>query len=249
MQSKMKHLSAFSLIEVAIVLIILGLVLGLTVPMVTASQKVSQRKITESHQQQIVQAITAYVLQHSKFPRAAGQSDGKMGTCSQGDVCLGYVPYRDLGVPESVAKDGFGRWFSYAVHAELTRTGPASDASTEKICFVTKRAIRLKSSQNQEDLALSPTDPVVFVLISHGEQGGGALLDSGDSLPALGLEAINSQNSSDFYDGQSPDNSHHVFWVTRNNFMAIYAKHPCNPDSQIGQGYSSATPRQTSGRL
>jgi type II secretory pathway pseudopilin PulG len=51
---KKRHLSAFSLIEIAIVLIILGLILGLTIPMTVSSQKVSQQKITQTHQEQII---------------------------------------------------------------------------------------------------------------------------------------------------------------------------------------------------
>ncbi len=248
MMVKTRHLSAFSLIEIAIVLIILGLILGLTIPMVLSSQKVSQRKITQIHQEQIIQSLASYVLQYSKFPGAASQADGKISPCHQGDVCFGYVPYKELGLSESVAKDGFGRWFSYAVHSALTRTGVATDPTTEKLCRITKRAIRVRSTHNQDDLSTSTTDPIAIVLISHGENGGGALLDSGDRLPACGYESINSQNSSDFYEGQSPENAHHVFWITRNNFMAIYAKTPCMPDINIGKGYSNSQ-RQTEGRL
>lgn len=245
---KIKRLSAFSLIEVAVVLIILGVILGLTIPLVTSSHKISQHKTTESHQHQVVQAIAAYVLQHSKFPGAAAQSDGKISPCHPSDICMGYVPYRDLGLPESVARDGHGHWMSYAVHRELTRTGSNADVTTEKICRVSKRVFRIKSAQNHDDLVTSSMDPVAFVLVSHAEQGRGALLDSGDRISSSGLEAENSQNSPDFYDGRSPDNSHHLFWVTRNNFMAIYAKNPCNPDGNIGQSYSR-NQHQTSGRL
>lgn len=245
---KIKRLPAFSLIEVAVVLIILGVILGLTIPLVTSSQKISQHKITESRQHQVVQSIAAYVLQHSKFPGAAAQSDGKISPCHQSDICMGYVPYRDLGLPESVARDGNGHWMSYAIHCELTRTGVNADATTEKICRVSKRVFRIKSSITRDDLVASSTDPVAFVLISHGDQGRGALLDSGDRIPSAGQEAENSQGSPDFYDGRSPDNSHHLFWVTRNNFMATYAKNPCNPDGNIGQGYSR-NQHQTSGRL
>ena len=229
MNLKYRRLSGFSLIEIAIVLIILGIILGLTVPLVTASQKISQQKTTLSHQQQITSSLAAYVLTHNKLPSAAALSDGQATPSNQSGVSLGYVPFVTLGLPEAVARDGFGRWFTYVVDGSLTRT---DNRMNEDFCGVQRPLIHIKSPQTSQDLAFINGDPVAFVLISHGIEGNGALTDSGTRLAAQGLETINSDSSPDFYDGQVPGLSHKLFWVTRNNFMATYAKSPCSARPQ-----------------
>ena len=210
----------------------MGTVLGLVVPIVTAGYRISQTKTTDFHQSQIVSALASYVLANRRLPAAALSSDGRESQIGQGRLSVGFVPYMTLGLPESVAKDGYGRWFTYAVHGGLTRTVAQAHPRQDEFCEIRNHHIRIKSAETGQDLANKTGNPVAFVIISHGAEGGGALLSTGERLRSQGLESTNSDASQDFYEGSAPGFGHKVFWVTRDNLMAIYAKSPCQNFSQ-----------------
>lgn len=228
--SKLPHLNAFSLIEIAMSLIILGIIAGLTVPSLITTYRLHQQKITAGHRDQVVGALAAYVLQNQYLPAPAESISGiSLSECGKSDKCIGFVPYKTLGLPEKIAKDGYGHWFTFAVQPSLTQSGLSDSLKEKRFCTVYKNVISVHDIHTNKTVIANRLDPVAFVLISHGPEGRGALTDSGNRIPAVGPEARNAQNELSFVEGTAPDFSHQLYWITRNNFMAIHAKSPCMP--------------------
>lgn len=214
-----KGLPAFTLIEMSIVLIIVGIIAGFGLPALTNmlfQQKMNQ---TVKNQEVVLQALAAYVNANNWLPlphKVPGETRHNVGL----------VPYKTLGLPESYAKDGFKNWMTYAVEKSLV-----SNINALSICQARDKKMNLHHPDGRPVFD-KPNDLVAVVLISHGPDGHGAFNEAGGRSPVpetRPLEAINADETLNFVTAPyHPDNfQHKVTWVTRNNLMAIYAKNPC----------------------
>jgi type II secretory pathway pseudopilin PulG len=225
-------LSGFSLIEIAVVLIIIGLIGGMTLPALNVMLDWQKMTTTAERQEKILYALASYAVQNKILPYAANPAhpQGTQDTATRRR--RGIVPYRDLGLPESIAKDGYQRWFTYVVddyYAIIPRIGPYMSAAQEpisKLCEKHKHSNPLSIKGLQDTVALA--------IISHGPQGRGAYPNPLETPPQGGDETQNATSDTQIIDrplSQDPQNpfSHKVVWVTDKNLMAIYARAPCPP--------------------
>lgn len=132
----------FTLIELAIVTIILGLMMTMLIPAASSQLEQQRRKETINKMAVIDQAIVAFVMTNRRLPCPA---DGAMpaatfgagvevrdanGDC--GAQTNGVLPWITLGLSEADATDGYFNRFTYRVPPDgvngLTRNG-AMDAS------------------------------------------------------------------------------------------------------------------------
>lgn len=108
----------FTLIEIAIALVVLGLlVAGLLGPMSTRVEQ-AERERTRAMLEEIKEALYGFAVARGRLPcpDSDGSNDGREdvdagGTCTGGTV-VGNLPWVDLGVPE---QDSWGRRFRYRV--------------------------------------------------------------------------------------------------------------------------------------
>jgi type II secretory pathway pseudopilin PulG len=229
-----RRLPAFSLIEIALALIIVGILASLTIPLITTHHHFNQQKTTDNNRDQIVAALAAYALQYHRLPTPAPTSEGKaIENCRNPAQCVGFVPFTTLGLSEKAAKDGYGNWFTFAVHPELTKTEAQTVRGGRYFCNVSSHSLKIQNLHTAKSIIEENEDPLAFVLISHGKRGHGALTDSGDRLPSQGAEARNSQGTLNFVEGQGPDFGHQVYWISRNVFRSLHAKSPCTAESRI----------------
>lgn len=240
-------LPGFSLMEAAFYLLIIGIAASLTVPLLTASQKLERHKVTQAHQDQIFHALAGYVLKYNGLPEpSTPELAGKKGTScykqQQGQVCVGILPYQELGLSESIARDGHGNWFTYAMAKSLLTNdarGHQSDNVAKKasFCHIKPPGIRLTSLAHVPVLAEKDDkdnhDFIAIVLVSHGPKGTGAFhptqnkrLDAEHPQEQMNSIADNTFVMRTSQDTNS-DFKHEVYWVTRNNLMAVYGKYPC----------------------
>lgn len=94
----------FTLIEMAIVMVILGALLGgLLVPL-ASQREVSQRKAAAQLLQEIRQALIGHVLIHGALPcPASATSNGSQArTGANCSLANGFVPYAELGIQASI---------------------------------------------------------------------------------------------------------------------------------------------------
>jgi type II secretory pathway pseudopilin PulG len=225
-------LRAFSLIEMAMVLIIMGMVGGFALPLLKGVLDNQKNKITEQNQERILYALAGYANQNKMLPYAADPQNinGKEDKATYRR--RGIIPYADLGIPESIAKDGYQRWLTYIVDDHYAVTPPiASHGSTlqptmYRLCEKHAHPNPLKMRGLQENVAV--------VLISHGPQGRGAYPNP-LSVPPLGIdEQQNTISEHEIIDRPISSNpahpfSHKVAWVTARNLLAMYGHAPCPP--------------------
>ncbi len=103
------RISGFSLIEIAVVLIILGLIGGMAFPSLKAMLDWQKAATTAQNQEKILYALAGYAIKNKSLPYAANPLNPQER--SQGIIRRrrGIVPYADLGLPEGMAKDGYQR--------------------------------------------------------------------------------------------------------------------------------------------
>ena len=244
-----RKLSGFSLLEVAIVLCIIGIISGIGIPALNNFLKYQKIRKTEDHIEQIIQSLASYVLTNNRLPcpakpAASGAENGiSEENCLFSDTFIGLVPYRTLGIPEKIAKDGYHNWITYAVNLPLTNSEIKSlnavfdsDPRDTVFCEIAKNHNDLKVINAEKQSVLDPensTDLIAVVLISHGANGGGGFDLKGErketNSPDKALNADITPNfidrglsltKEDFFDDT-------VKWITRNNLMALYGKQPC----------------------
>jgi len=128
----MKKDNGFSLIEVALALIIISLLMGSLLTPISARMEQKNIKRTEETLEQIKQALLGFALINGRLPCAAPDTD----TDSNGDPIFeqdkgeehsewckkeGYLPWKDLGVGRF---DAWGNLFRYRAEDEYTPQSP-----------------------------------------------------------------------------------------------------------------------------
>jgi prepilin-type N-terminal cleavage/methylation domain-containing protein len=176
--------SGFTLIEIAIVLLIVTVLLGYTVAMFPVQQELKQYNHANDEMNSIVDHLIAYAQVHGRLPCPDDSPPDGLENATGGpptddcDVFYGYLPGRTLGIDGKYNDAGslidpWGNEYRYAVsHSDASATG--------KIDMVTPDGIRdegLSSAAQAADLYLCTDSTVV-----------GNQLDC-DALP-VGDEAI-----------------------------------------------------------
>ena len=210
----------FTLIEIVVVLFILGVVItmaaGITKAL-TASQKLS---VTTTRLAAVDTAIVQYVMQQKRLPCPA---DGTVLSTANGagtetarnaatgcttNQTGGVVPWRELGLSESDATDGWNHRLTYRVQPGLAADsgmdmswcdpagtdvvgGPKAcnsacasatlNSCTTPATFLTTRGLKVRNIAGNTimDPAGTPNTGAAYVVISAGSSGGGAYLSSG----------------------------------------------------------------------
>ncbi len=127
----------FTLVEMAVVIVIISILILTIFPAMTALRSSSQRPLTQSNLQALMRATAAYVQANGCLPcpmpanatgtgfgRVRGDVNSATIPCSEKtspcSVAEGLPPYASLGLPASTAHDGWGHWISMRVDPVLT---------------------------------------------------------------------------------------------------------------------------------
>ena len=169
-KSVIRKFPGFSLIEIAIVLIIIGLISGITLPAIKVMLDWQKARTTALHQDQILYALASYANKNSFLPYAANPLN-QDGVEEKGRR-RGILPFADLGLPESTAKDGYQRWFTYVVDDFY---GSAPKRTFENPVFEPLSNTLCRDNEKQNVVRIkSVPEKIAVVLISHGPEGRGA---------------------------------------------------------------------------
>ncbi|OGS96799.1 MAG: prepilin-type N-terminal cleavage/methylation domain-containing protein [Gallionellales bacterium RBG_16_56_9] len=168
-----KHYSrpgGFSLVEMAIVLLIVALLLGGLLP--TLSSQIEQQRRGEARKQmdEIVQTLLGYAAsqQPPRLPCpanpaiATGSANAGIADCT---ITSGVVPWVTLGTSET---DAWGRRFSYSVSSTFTTSFTLTSTGT----------INIKNKTGGSNIA----EDVPAAIISHGPNGRGAYTPAGTQI-------------------------------------------------------------------
>lgn len=193
----------FTLVELAMVLMIVGLLLGgLIVPL---SAQMEQRRAAETQRtlEEIKEALTGYAVINGQLPCPAdpaiptGSANAGIANCA---FTSGVVPWATLGTSET---DGWGNRFTYradtnytdAVGTTFNCTPPVTPSQSSFALCTTGSFTVLSAAAGGTNVAIQ----VPAIVLSHGKNSAGAYTQSGSQIPASGNadEAENSDGDAD----------------------------------------------------
>lgn len=222
-----KNPNGFTLIELAIMLLVFSFIAASALTTRDESSGLGNQYKTQQKLQRIKTALAAYNTENSKIPcpadpslaitnAAFGTADGADGNCgsSPGDctdgvcesadgfVSIGMVPVRTLGLNVDDAFDAWGNRITYAVtQAQTTATSSAGTVTVLHGMGDTAQADSHVGSNNNATYQITTT--ASYVLVSHGNDGIGAYINSGSTTrvagTAGGYQAANIPTSGDSY--------------------------------------------------
>lgn len=257
----LKKEEGFALVEVAIALIVMGIVLGVGLPSFLHYLQWQKIRETKEKQEKIFYSVASFVLQNGFIPLPAdphekGDSFGLSRPAADTSSDLrGIIPFKTLGLPEDYARDGFNRYFTYIGGAPqkaiIDLSNQASFCQTVPLHSIEIDEHRPGGGYVKRSSGMTAQNPIVLIILSHGESGYGAYYGISGSVKqlrgaiqggadkrqnaSLSLRVISrasSKKHQDFFDDM-------VMWVTRENLMAFYAKSPCQSyEKQTEYGYS-----------
>lgn len=226
----------FTLVEIAIVLMIVGLLLGgMLVPL---SAQMEQQKISTTEKQltEARDALIGYALANGQLPcpadpaTATGQANAGIARtppCT-GANSAGVLPWATLGIGET---DAWGNRFTYRVSSDFTDAlgttfgkdpsgnncvpSPAPTQATFALC--TAGTLDVLAAAGGTNVAVD----VPAVIVSHGRNGKGAYTQQGAQQPASANtdEQENSDGSADnnyVSHTPTPDYDDLVTWISNN---------------------------------
>ncbi len=159
----MKNFQGFSLIEMAIVLIIIGFFLGGLLTPLSAQRDRQQIKRTLKTLEEVKEALLGFAVIHKRLPCSDRNGNGKesknITDCeSNGE---GYLPWKDLGVGRY---DGWGKPFRYRTEADFNEIPNISKS-------ILMSGLRVKNRQDNNFTIVSSDSRVAAIIFSQGKNG------------------------------------------------------------------------------
>lgn len=196
----------FSLVEMAIVLVIVGLMIGgLITPLAT---QMEQRRASETQKamDEAKEALIGYALRYGYLPCPAvsafnGLEDRAEQRCRNGKR-QGFLPWATLGVAKS---DGWNHLFRYSVTPAFSDSGNLFTLATARDISVLTR-----DGAGRPAPATAAND-IPAVILSHGKNGWGATGEQGGRSPepaaGSGDERVNASLGTTFVSRAASDGS------------------------------------------
>ncbi|MBL8630256.1 MAG: type II secretion system protein [Rhodospirillaceae bacterium] len=202
-----KRARGFTLIEVGIVLVVIGLVLS--GGLLATGPVIKSAKISETRQKMgtVEAALLGYVISNGCLPCPAVRGSATTGVshngtaayttaCGSGGACTGggsgLVPWVTLGISENEATDGWNRRMTYAVDPALTDSSSdvQRNASGSFPTFTSALVM-----QNLSGTSLGYTS-IAYILVSHGPNmfGGESVSGNTGATPTDTSEVENADN-------------------------------------------------------
>ena len=187
--------SGFTLAEIAIVLAVIGIAMTMGLKMLTATLENGAISETQAKQERIKLALVSYLRTNGRLPcpDTATPATGNELTPCIDSVALGYgvPPWLTLQLSRDAVIDGWGNFFSYRVAntqpAAVLRNWTSRTVGTPFDIneLTTPNVALIIQERTAPAAALTQiTDRAVFVILSHGKNGLGALTTRGaDRVP------------------------------------------------------------------
>jgi prepilin-type N-terminal cleavage/methylation domain-containing protein len=196
--------AGFTLIELALVIAIVGLMLGAILVPLASQLDQRQYRQTERDLEDIRRALLGFAVVHGRLPCPDTKlnPDGQeVAPCVGADVEVGALPWQTLGVSPA---DAWGRIYRYAVTAAFTLPAvPGAIPGAGRLDLQDQGAITVFGRDQGPGVEHDRTTTAVAVVLSFGANGAGGRTLAGDSVaapPAGTDEAINAASPVDFRD-------------------------------------------------
>lgn len=182
-----KQQAGFTLVELAVVVFLVGLLAALGLEALTARVASASISATKKKQETIKDALISYLGRHKRLPcpdTDVTSPDGVDGKESRNEASpydckdgyFGILPYATLGLSKSTALDGYENFFSYAVSQQWTLTYGSIEAPPA----TTNNAGNAFNVGIQGTIIVKDNStPAAVFIISHGRNGSGAFTSKG----------------------------------------------------------------------
>ncbi len=173
----------FTLIEMAVVLVIIGLLLGGMLIPIGAQIDQKNYSDTKKSLDEAKEALVGYAITRGYLPCPAISDVNGLEDRDAGGACntrVGFLPWEELGV---MPTDSWGYLYRYSVT-------PAFSNSTSSISVspLTGRDITIRTRNTAGGLEnLSNADDIPAIIMSHGKNGSGATTKDGTVTPDTSL--------------------------------------------------------------
>lgn len=207
---------AFTLIEIAVVLVIIAIFVAMGAVMFRGISAAQKRSLTATRLATIDAAIVQFVTLNKRMPCPAfgtiasgggnaGVEQRAAGACTNNQQA-GVVPWVTLGLTETDVTDGWDRRITYRTDGDLVADNamdlswcdPAGTTAglvggvcnsactaatvvancTPPLTYLAGKGLEVRNVAGTT-LMIAPNTGAAYVIISHGESGGGAYLNSG----------------------------------------------------------------------
>lgn len=190
---KNRRKTAFSLIEMSIVLLIVSIVIAGMLTVSTVAINNEKIRVTKERMDEIYKAMGRFMLKNYRLPCPASFSVtknqvayaaeiGTPGSCAAGGVYssatlsnmpfYGMVPTATLGLDDKFAEDGFGSKFAYVVHKYYTKAEYPTATNANGFSYLALSATEMPATISMPSAAKN--DYNAFVIISFGANKYGA---------------------------------------------------------------------------
>src|SRR5512134_3630593 len=210
----------FSLVELSIVVLVIGIVLTMGIGAWTANLENQANGATVQRQAAIKEALIGYLRRNNRLPCPDidfTAPDGAENRTTAGDpttacsAAFGIIPYTTLGLARDAGRDGWGNFFSY--HVSSTNISAASNGNwsantdwTRSAWFRTGNKGLITVNNRTGATVTAIASNVVAVVVSHGRNGLGAYSIGGtrNTLPAAGTDEESNTNATTTYYRRDP---------------------------------------------
>ncbi len=227
-------------------MIIMGIVLGAAMPSILRYREQAAIRETKERQELIVQAVAAFAIVNNQLPCPADPTKPiserglSRATCMDTASLRGIVPYRELGLSEAQAKDGFNQYMIYVIPGETGHIGASRFDEVKNLCELNPAIkINLRGLHGEDPVQTNQgkRNEIALLLISQGRET--------ENLSEK--ERANLDSTMNFYAGSYSQGAtpfrHIVKWVTARNLISIYGKSSCeskNPQTRTQANESMA---------
>lgn len=165
--SQLFYQGGFSLLEMGVVLVVVGLLLGGSLIPLSVQMEKQDRDATEQQLQDIREALIGFALTNGRLPCPDTDNDGQMNglvTCANS---IGAIPWVDLGLGQ---QDAWGQPFTYRVSGDFADStdgticsSPATTGISFSLCSVGDISVLDAVGGNPVALTLPA------IVLSHGK--------------------------------------------------------------------------------
>lgn len=207
----LRKVDGFTLIEMAVVLVIIGLMLAAGIGIGRNLIEQSKINVTKENEQAIKLALLNFIIRNNRLPCPAvatlSKSSAGYGveattpnTCTNttivDNVAIGVIPWKTLGIASTIASDGYYNRLTYQVTLAATGLNANTIAGLKGNMSIHTNAPATNANQSN-DCTVGNYNPcsAVVAIISHGLNGYGAYTESGSQLGLPNANTDEEENS------------------------------------------------------
>jgi len=227
----------FTLIELSVVLVIIGLVISTIASVMPSLIRSSKIKKGLSDMDKLANIMEGYIAANAKLPYAddVTENDGRGNT----GTYFGYLPYLDLGL--TTGNDLWGNRIKYGVNENLTQAG-----TSDRSWLADRLAVSCPSTFTNTILYIGPNpneQNVAFVIVSGG------LKDKDNDGADSFFDGMNEDNDAGYNDPAEISSTYDDIMFVQQCFYLIGSLGLGNPGTYSGTGGGSSYSPESSDSL